>query len=146
MQKPLENHCFLHVYARIMHVHLFIGLSAHQSVCLSIILSICLSIRPSTRLWPHCKNCKIYCKIKWNQLEFNGTIQLKQLTCIEWKKKYWKENCIEKPHCCLYKLVTGPKRSKSNTWSCDGQTWFCISCNFCSYHAQPKVDNCFFPS
>ena len=50
-------------FACMLHVHPFMGLSTHYSVCLSIILSICLSIRPSTRLIPHCKNCKIYWKI-----------------------------------------------------------------------------------
>ena len=35
---------FLHVYAHTLHVHPFIGLSAHHLVCLSIILSICPSI------------------------------------------------------------------------------------------------------
>ena len=56
LQNLLKNNRFL-------HVHPFIGLPAHYSVCLPIIMSVRLSIRPFVRLQPHCKIAKSIAKL-----------------------------------------------------------------------------------
>ena len=71
------------MHVNCMSIHSMVGPTIIPSVCPLFCPSVCPSIYPYVC---DCKNSKIYCKIKWNQLEVNRTIQRKQISSIKWEK------------------------------------------------------------
>ena len=79
--------------------------SIHRSIrplfCLLFCSSVCPYVHPyiCNHIIGIAKSIAKSSEINWNLVEqFDRNI-----TSIEWKE-YWKENCIEKPHRCSYKL------------------------------------------
>ena len=91
------------VFCISMHIHC---MSNHLLVCLPIILSVCLSFCPSVYPYVCSHIVKIAKSIaKSSKIDLKSIVQLyENKSSMKWKK-YWKENCIEKPHRCSYELV-----------------------------------------
>ena len=96
------------VFCISMHIHC---MSNHLLVCLPIILSVCPSFCPSVYPSVHPYVCSHIVKMakfiaKSSKINLKSMVQFHgNKSSMKWKR-YWKENCIEKPHRCLYKLAT----------------------------------------
>ena len=95
------------VFCISIHMHC---MSVHLLVCPSIILSVCPSFCPPVYPSIHSYVCSHIVKIA-KSIAKSSKINLKSMvqfhgnkSSMKWKK-YWKENCIEKPHRCSYELV-----------------------------------------
>ena len=85
------------VFCISMHIHC---MSTHSMVCTPIILSVCPSFCPSVYPSVHPYDCSHIVKIAKSIAKSSKWY----VSSMKWKK-YWKENCIEKPHRCSYKLA-----------------------------------------